>query len=38
MQTQRRDYGEAPPKVMEKPLKAPVLPKDYGSKGGYKQP
>ena len=28
--TQRRDNGEAPPKVATKPIDKPRLPKDYG--------
>lgn len=34
---QRRDNGEATPKVTP-PVKDQKLPKDYGSKGGYKRP
>ena len=39
MSNQRRDFGEAPPKVPEKPVEVPKLPKDYGNvKDGSKQP
>ena len=37
--TQRRDFGEAPPKYPAEPIKDPKLPKDYGNmKDKQKQP
>jgi hypothetical protein len=39
MSQQRRDFGEAPPKLPTKPVEKPVLPKDYGNlKDKQKQP